>query len=36
MNLSEEMLDMENWAVVGASDKNHTYGYKIYKKLKEN
>src|SRR6056297_1034665 len=34
MNLSDEMLDMENWAVVGASDKNNTYGYKLYKKLK--
>jgi hypothetical protein len=34
MNMSEKMLDMENWAVVGASNKHHTYGYKLYKKLK--
>jgi len=35
MSLSDEMLDMENWAVVGASNKHHTYGYKLYKKLKD-
>ncbi len=35
MSLSDEMLEMENWAVVGASDKHHTYGYKLYKKLKD-
>jgi predicted CoA-binding protein len=34
MSLSDEMLDMENWAVIGASDKNSTFGYKLYKKLK--
>lgn len=34
MSLSEKMLEMENWAVVGASNKTHTYGYKLYKKLK--
>ncbi|HCX04761.1 MAG TPA: CoA-binding protein, partial [Clostridiales bacterium] len=33
MSMSEKMLDMENWAVVGASNKHHTYGYKLYKKL---
>ena len=35
MNLSEKMLDLENWAVVGASDKHETFGYKLYKKLKD-
>jgi len=35
MKLSDKMLDMENWAVVGASDKHQTFGYKLYKKLKD-
>ncbi len=34
MTLSDEMLNKGNWAVVGASDKHHTYGYKLYEKLK--
>ena len=34
MKLSDKMLDMETWAVVGASDKHQTFGYKLYKKLK--
>jgi predicted CoA-binding protein len=35
MSLSQEMLKMKTWAVVGASTKKDKFGYKLYKKLKD-
>lgn len=35
MSLSQEMLELKVWAVVGASTDKHKFGYKIYKKLKD-
>lgn len=34
-NLLEEMLQLKEWAVIGASDKKDRYGYKIFKKLQQ-
>src|SRR6056297_1367114 len=36
MDLKKKTLKMKNWAVVGATDKNNKFGYKIYKRLKQN
>src|SRR5699024_6854036 len=33
--IKEEMLEMKNWGVVGATPKKERFGYKIWKKLKE-
>jgi predicted CoA-binding protein len=35
MNQVETMLQMKNWAVVGATDNTEKFGYKIFKALKE-
>lgn len=35
MNHVERMLQMKNWAVVGATDNKDKFGYKIFKTLKE-
>ncbi len=35
MNEVEAMLQMKNWAVVGATDNTEKFGYKIFKALKE-
>jgi len=32
----QKMLEMKNWAVVGASENKEKFGWKIYKKLKDN
>lgn len=34
--MKETMLKKKTWAVVGATDDTSKYGYKIYKKLKQN
>lgn len=34
MSQVETMLQMKNWAVVGATDNTEKFGYKIYKTLK--
>lgn len=31
----QKMLEMKNWAVVGASENKEKFGWKIYKKLKD-
>jgi predicted CoA-binding protein len=36
MDLSQQMLEKKVWAVVGASIHHDKFGYKLYKKLKEN
>ncbi len=36
MNLKEKTMELKNWAVVGATNKRKKFGYKIFKKLKEN
>ncbi len=36
MSVKHDTLEMNNWAVVGATDKVEKYGYKIVKTLKEN
>ncbi|WDV47583.1 CoA-binding protein [Clostridiaceae bacterium M8S5] len=33
--LSDKMLKMKKWAVVGVTEDKSKYGYKIYKKLKD-
>lgn len=33
--IKKEMLDKKIWAVSGVSEKKHSWGYKIWKKLKE-
>jgi predicted CoA-binding protein len=35
MSLSQDMLTLHTWAVVGASTDKEKYGYKLYKKLKD-
>ncbi|MBS4539636.1 CoA-binding protein [Clostridium sp. D2Q-11] len=35
-NLRNEMLDKKVWAVLGVSPNKEKFGYKIYKKLKDN
>lgn len=35
MNHVEAMLQTKNWAVVGATNNNEKFGYKIFKALKE-
>ena len=35
MTQVETMLQMQNWAVVGATDNTEKFGYKIFKALKE-
>lgn len=35
MSHAETMLQMKNWAVVGATDNKDKFGYKIFKALKE-
>ncbi|MCF8000911.1 MAG: CoA-binding protein [Halanaerobiales bacterium] len=35
MSVKNDTLNMKNWAVVGATDKEEKYGYKIVKKLNE-
>jgi len=32
----KEMLGMKTWAVIGASENKEKFGWKIYKKLKDN
>jgi predicted CoA-binding protein len=36
MSIKEESLQKSNWAVVGATNKEDKYGYKIVKVLQEN
>lgn len=36
MNLIKETMELKNWAVVGATNKKHRFGYKIVERLKEN
>jgi hypothetical protein len=36
MDLKEKTMDLKNWAVVGATDKEDRMGYKIVERLKEN
>lgn len=35
MSIKNDTLGMKNWAVVGATNKEDKYGYKIVKKLEE-
>ncbi len=35
MSVKRDTLEMKNWAVVGATNKEDKYGYKIVKKLDE-
>ncbi|MFO7814816.1 MAG: CoA-binding protein [Halanaerobiales bacterium] len=35
MSVKNDTLEMKNWAVVGATNKEDKYGYKIVKKLDE-
>lgn len=35
MKIREEMLEKKKWAVVGVTEKQDRWGYKIWKKLKE-
>lgn len=32
---AQEMLGLKKWAVIGASNKKHGFGYKIYRALKQ-
>lgn len=34
--LGEKMLEMKKWAVVGATEVTSKFGYRVYKKLKDN
>ena len=36
MSVKQDTLEMKNWAVVGATNKEEKFGYKIVKTLKEN
>lgn len=36
MNLSEEMLNKKNWAVVGVNEKKDKWGNRLYNVLKDN